>query len=242
MTGENTQADGDERADGSGKSATDAELASAQKSIGRRRQVIAGVLLIVAAIALWSSSRMRWAEVVAEDGLGMPRSFDVHGSDWSPWLVAVALLFVAGIVAQFAVRGWMLRLVALILAIAAILSVVPGVSLITNGENNLFAANAIDIDPKYDVTVILTFNTPAYVLIAGAACAAIAAVLMMRGASAGGMSSKYTSPAARREELERKVFAERERAARGEEIDSDGNERLLWDSLDNGVDPTDDRG
>ena len=238
MTDEGTH---EEQTGSRGAAATDAEIASAQKSVGRRRQGIASILLIVAAIALWSSSRMRWAEVVAEDGLGVPRNFEVHGSDWSPWLVAVALLFVAGIVAQFAVRGWMLRVVAVILAIAAIASVIPAVSLITNGENNLFAADAIDLDPKYDVTVILTFDTPAYVLIAGAVCAAVAAVLMMRGATAGGMSSKYTSPAARREELERKVFADRERAARGEQVDSDGNERLMWDSLDNGMDPTDDR-
>jgi len=113
--------------------------------------------------------------------------------------------------------------------------------LIREGANNLFAAEAIDLDPKYDVRSILAFSTPGYVLIAGAICAAIAAVFVVRGAAAGGMSSKYTSPAARREELERRVFAERERVARGEEPRSDGNERLMWDSLDNGLDPTDDR-
>ncbi|MCF8589232.1 TIGR02234 family membrane protein [Gordonia sp. HY285] len=221
---------------------TDSEQATGgSRSGGRRRQGIAGLLLAIAAIVLWTVSRMRWAEVIAEDGLGVPRTFDVNGSDWSPWLVAVALLFVAGIVAQFAVSGWVLRLVALILALAAVLSAVPAISLINNGQNNMFAADAIDLDPKYDVRVILTSNTPAYLLLVGAVCAAIAAVLMMRGATAGGMSSKYTSPAARREELEKKVFAERERAARGEETESDGNERLLWDSLDNGVDPTDER-
>ncbi|WP_132991504.1 TIGR02234 family membrane protein [Gordonia zhaorongruii] len=217
------------------------ESAAPRQSAGRRRQALAGILLVLAAIALWASSRMRWAEVVAEDGLGTPRSFDVLGSDWSPWLVAVALLFVAGIVAQIAVRGWMLRLVALVLAVAAVLSLVPPISLISNGENNIFAAEAIDLDPKYDISAILTYTAPSYILIAGAVCAAVAAVLMMRGASAGGMSSKYTSPAARREELEKKVFAERERAARGEDVDADGNERLMWDSLDNGVDPTADR-
>ncbi|GAA4679405.1 TIGR02234 family membrane protein [Gordonia humi] len=221
--------------------ASDGELAAAAKSIGRRRQGIASLFLIAAALLLWISSRMRWAEVIAEDGLGEPRSFDVHGSDWSPWLVAVALLFVAGVVAQFAVRGWALWLVALILALAAIMSVFPGISLIGEGANNLFAARAIDLDPKYDVRAVLAFSTPGYVVIAGAVCAAIAAVFVVRGAAAGGMSSKYTSPAARREELERKVFAERERAARGETTESDGNERLMWDSLDNGLDPTEDR-
>lgn len=210
-------------------------------SIGRRRQLIAGGLLAIAAIVLWAVSRMRWTQVVAEDGLGEPRFLDVRGSDWSPWLVAVALLFVAGIVAQFAVRGWALRIVALILAAVAVLSVVPAFSLLNAQENDTFAADAIDLDPKYDVRATIPAHAPAYLLIAGAVCAAVAAFLMVRGAAAGGMSSKYTSPAARREELERKVFAERERAARGEQAEDDGNERLMWDSLDNGVDPTDDR-
>ncbi|GAC78572.1 MULTISPECIES: TIGR02234 family membrane protein [Gordonia] len=211
----------------------------------RRLQGIASLLLIAAAGALWGSSRMKWAEVLGADGLSLPRVFEVLGSDWSPWLTGVAALFGAGVIAQFAVRGWALRVVAVIIAVAGVLSAVPAFTLIRDGADDLYASTRIDIPGRYKIEAVTVSTSPGYLLLAGALCAVIAAVLMMRGASARGMSSKYTSPAARQEELEKKVFAERERrlAAEGN-VDTpgaaDGNERLMWDSLDSGVDPTDD--
>ncbi len=212
----------------------------------RRQQAIASLLLILAAAALWSSSRMTWADVLATDGLSLPRVFVVRGADWSPWLTGVAALFGAGVIAQFAVRGWVLRVVALIIAIAGLLSAIPAISLIRDGDDDLYASTRIDIPGRYEIEAVTAKMTPGYLLIAGAICAVVAAVLLMRGAAARGMSSKYSSPAARQEELEKKVFAERERRlAAGEDVDApgaaDGNERLMWDSLDSGVDPTDDR-
>ncbi|GEE03274.1 hypothetical protein nbrc107696_37200 [Gordonia spumicola] len=218
------------------------DQAADRPKANRRMQGLASLLLIAAAGALWGSSRMTWAQVLATDGLSLPRVFDVLGSDWSPWLTGVAALFGAGVVAQFAVRGWILRIVAVIIAVAGVLSAVPGFTLIRDGDGNMYAANRIDIPGRYQVDVVTANTGPGYLLIAGALCAVVAAVLMMRGASARGMSSKYSSPAARQEELEKQVFAERERRLAAESSDdADTNERLLWDSLDSGVDPTDDR-
>ena len=70
------------------------------------------------------------------------------------------------------------------------------------------------------------------------------------------MSSRYKTPAARRAELEETVFADREARAKGATPGSpasgtpgaasgaadgaDGvTERMLWDALDTGADPTD---
>lgn len=196
----------------------------------RRPQAIATVFLIAAAGLLWAASRMRWAEVYTEDGLGQPRTFNVLGADWSPWLMAIALLFLAALAVQFVLHGIFLRVVAIIVALGGIAVAIPAISLINSGENNLYAANMVDIPARSDVVAISTFAGAGVVTLIAAACAVIGAVMMAR--SAGGarkMSSKYTSPAARRAELERQVFAERDRKQ---------SEREQWDALDHGYDPT----
>ncbi|MFT3715394.1 MAG: TIGR02234 family membrane protein [Gordonia sp. (in: high G+C Gram-positive bacteria)] len=215
---------------------------------GRKRQAIALFFLLVGAVLLWVSSRLVWSQVFAADGQGAPHTYDVHGSDWSPWLVAVAGALAAAGVAQFAFRGIARRVVAVIVALGAVAVSIPAISLITAGENNLYAAGTVDIPSNYQIISVSAKTFPGYVVIFAAVWVLIGAIMMLRSASAAstGMSSKYTSPAARREELERKAFAERERrlAAGDDAADADtspgGTERELWEALDHGVDPTDD--
>lgn len=206
----------------------------------RRPQVIASLLLIVAAGALWAASRMTWAQVYAEDGLTPARIFAVTGSDWSPWLVAVALFLLAALLVQFVLHGVFLRAVAVLVAAAGVAIAIPAITLINSGDNNLYAVDAIDLPARYDVVAISSQTGAGVVVLAAAVCAVLGAVMMLRSASTGPkMSSKYTSPAARRDELERRVFAERERREAGREPDG-ASERELWEALDHGVDPTDD--
>lgn len=206
----------------------------------RRAQAIASLLLIAAAGVLWGASRMTWAEVYAEDGLSEPRIFAVTGADWSPWLVAVALFFLAALVVQFVLHGIMLRLVAVLVALAGVAVAVPAITLINSGDTDTYAADVIDLPARYDVVAITSRTGAGIVVLVAAACAVIGAVAMLRSATGGSkMSSKYTSPAARREELERRVFAERERREAGQDAGA-ASERELWEALDHGVDPTDD--
>ncbi|WP_226995605.1 TIGR02234 family membrane protein [Gordonia phthalatica] len=214
----------------------------APTSMNRRYQAIASILILVAALGLWGASRMKWATILVGENPPSPsRVVTVDGSQWSPWLVAVAIAMVAAVGAQFAVRGMALRLVAILVAIGGGVSVIPAISLLTEGQDNSYIVKMAGLDPSRNpIDGIPVESTPGYLVIAAAVCAVIGAVFMMRTANKSGMSSKYDSPAARRAELERKVFAERERAAAGEPVAPETNERFLWDSLDEGLDPTDD--
>ncbi|GAC69974.1 TIGR02234 family membrane protein [Gordonia soli] len=266
----------------------------------RRPQAVAALLLALAALALWSSSRMIWGRVLAADGLAPPRDFDVHGSDWSPWLTPLALVLLAAILAALSVRGWGLRLIAVLVALGGILAAIPAISLISDGTDSGYAARAADIPDRFQVLLITTNSWAAVVVLLGAVCAVAAGVALLRVARGAGMSSKYRTPGARREELERQMFADhraREAAkaagagaatdpgpagpgsghgtsgttdpaastsgsgagtATGEtpDVSADtepaagpdassaaeapvGNERMMWDALDTGIDPTD---
>ncbi|MDY6811435.1 MAG: TIGR02234 family membrane protein [Actinomycetota bacterium] len=237
--------------------------AVASRSYLRRRQVLGAVLLALSALALWSASRLVWCRVLASDGLAPPRTFEVTGSDWSPWLTPLALVLLAAILAAFSLRGWGLRLIAMLVAVAGVLSAIPALSLITGGADSDYAASAADIPGRFQVLLITTVDWAAAVVLLGSLCAVLAGVLLMRVAGgASGMSSKYRTPGARREELERQIFAEHENrkqhsdgveatAAPGADIppsaESDpggndappANERMMWDALDTGIDPTD---
>lgn len=234
----------------------------AQRKAVRRHQLIACLLMAAAAAAFWGASRMRWATIEAEDGLSPQRAFEVTGADWSPWLTPLALVYLAGIAAALSVRGWALRVVALLSAAGGVLAAYPALALVVGGADSDYAAEAADIDDRYVVLFIDTNALVAAVVLIGTACAAGAAVALLRIAKGATMSSKYKTPAARREELETEIFAEYERrksteGATGgvaEEPDaapretreeasaaegSGANERMMWDALDTGIDPTD---
>ncbi|WP_442903657.1 TIGR02234 family membrane protein [Gordonia sp. Z-3] len=246
----------------SGSAPSRLDPAMSTKSYLRRRQVLAAVLLAVSALALWSASRLVWCRVLASDGLAPPRTFEVKGSDWSPWLTPLALVLLAAILAAFSLRGWGLRVIAILVAAAGVLSAVPALSLITGGADSDYAASAADIPGRFQVLLITTVDWAAAVVLVGSLCSVLAGVLLLRVAGgASGMSSKYQTPGARREELERQIFAEHEqrrhqpdgqdggvaparRPARADDPAGGNdappaNERMMWDALDTGIDPTD---
>lgn len=212
----------------------DDAVAEAPARPGRRPHVYAAVLLVIAAAALWGAGQMTWATVYAEDGQSEPRTLAVTGMDWSPWLIAAAVALLAGAAAQFVLHGGWLRIVAVLVAVIGATTAIPAISLL-NSENDLYAARAIDLPARYDVVAVTTSAFGAVVVLVAAVCAVAGAVFLLRAASAGRrMSTKYASPAARRDDLERRVFAEREQQEAA-------SEREFWDALDHGLDPTADR-
>ncbi|MFT4201507.1 TIGR02234 family membrane protein [Gordonia sp. (in: high G+C Gram-positive bacteria)] len=214
-----------------------------------RVKAVSSVLLLGGAVALGVASRVRWARVDATDGMTPMRTFDVKGADWSPWLAPLALVLLAAIALVWALRGWALRALAVLLAVCAVVTAIPAISMLTSPVNTDYAARAIELAPRYRVLLTTVNQWAPWIVLVGAILVAAGAVFALRSASGGGMSTKYRSPAARREELERKVFAEHERRQRREAAAGDreaaggdaeptGSERILWDSLDTGVDPT----
>ena len=226
--------------------------AAADAALIRRRNVrTAAILLVLSAAALWGASRLPWATLTAQDGLSPARGFTVHGSDWSPWLTPVAIVLVAAVAATVALKGWALRLTALVVAVIGIVSVLPVISLLTGDDPGAYAARSIDLAGRYQVASVDTRPWVAIVVVVGAVLAVSAATVLLRVArGATSMSSRYRSPAARRAELEETVFAERasretptDTATTSRDASGDGSEqvteRMLWDALDTGADPTD---
>lgn len=92
----------------------------------KRNLAIASLLLAGAAGAVWGSSRMSWMGVTIADGLTVERSVDVAGHTWAPALAALWLVFLAAIAAGLALKNWARGVVAVIVAVAAIGTALPG--------------------------------------------------------------------------------------------------------------------
>jgi uncharacterized membrane protein (TIGR02234 family) len=224
-----------------------------------RRLAIIAVLLGLAAVAYWAASRMTWAELIAADGMAPPRTFTVKGSQWTLLLTPLAIVLLAAIAAAASLRGWALRITAIIVAAVAVLGVLPAITLLTGDDHTSYAAKVIDMPSRYQPLEVDTSVVPGIVVLLGALAAVLGAVVMLQTAARDApMSSKYKSPAARRAELEEQVFAQHAAeqksgrqttsadtspASATEPSDNQpegapNNERMLWDALDTGDDPT----
>ncbi|EHI14612.1 TIGR02234 family membrane protein [Mycolicibacterium thermoresistibile] len=185
------------------------------------------VLLVLAAVGLWVASRMTWVQVTTFDGLTHPKTTPVDGVTWSTALVPLALLSLAAAVAALAVRGWALRLLALLVALAGAGMAYLGISLWVVPDVAVRAVHLVELS-VIDLVDSQRLYGGAVVTVASAVGALVAAVLLMRAAAkpASG-AAKYAAPAARRA------------AARRDSSDSAMSERTMWDALDEGRDPTD---
>ncbi|GAA4480773.1 TIGR02234 family membrane protein [Rhodococcus olei] len=188
------------------------------------------LLLAVAALCLWASSRMTWVRVDSFDGLGEARTTDLIGGTWAAATTPLALVLLAAIAASFAVRGWALRVVALLVALVAVAAIVPAAQLLVTDVDTDRAGRLAELPGRADVTGTDVLTAPALLVIGGGVVALAAAVALLRKASVStGLSSKYAAPAARREEATRRT-----------ESSGPSSQRVLWDALDAGDDPTDD--
>jgi uncharacterized membrane protein (TIGR02234 family) len=192
---------------------------------GRHTIRVAQVLLVVAAAGLWAASRLTWVDLRTFDGLGPPKLVTLPGAEWSAGLVPLALLLLATAVAALAVRGWPLRMLALLVAVASLAIGYLAISLWVIPD---VAVRGADIA---HVPVLTLMGSQRHYLgpvitLATAVCTLVAAVLLMRAAaSASGTVTKYLTPAARR--------------AQSQPDEKDMSERMIWDALDEGRDPTD---
>ncbi len=191
---------------------------------GRRTIRIAQALLVLAAAGLWAASRLTWVDVRTFDGLSPPKLVTLSGAAWSSALVPLALVLLATAVAALAVRGWPLRMLALLIAVVSLATgylaisfwVVPDVAVRGADLAHVPVLTLVGSQRHYPGPVIT---------LATAICTLAGAVLLMRAAaSAGGTVTKYLTPAARRS-----------MAQRDEKTMS---ERMIWDALDEGEDPT----
>jgi uncharacterized membrane protein (TIGR02234 family) len=206
---------------------------------GRLTLGIAQLLLVVAAGALWTASRLPWVVIRSFDGLGPPKEVTLSGASWSTGLLPLALLMLAAAVATLAVRGWPLRVLAGLLAAASLAVGYLGISLWVVPDVALRGAELARIS-VISLVGSERRNWGAGIAVAASVCTLIAAVLMMRSASdsksARESATKYAAPASRRSN----PLREDANGAMLEGPETPGmSERMIWDALDEGRDPTD---
>ncbi|NKY52906.1 TIGR02234 family membrane protein [Nocardia vermiculata] len=232
----------------------DGEASAAAGRTRSARPVLPVVLLAVGAAALWGSSRMTWVTLHSSDGLTEPRTQDLNGGLWFGALTPLALVLLASIAAVFATKGWLRRLVGVVVALVAAVAAVPGLALLADrGDVAGRAASLAELPARAHVDEALAATFPAVLSVLGAVAAFVAGVLLARMPEATArMTGKYDNPVFRRAEAAEQV-AEMRRADSAPQPAGGGaateqpdpgelSQRVLWDALDAGADPTDDGG
>ena len=200
-------------------------MADAQPvAAGRLPIRIAQVLLVASAVGLWAASRLTWVDLRTFDGLSPPKLTTLSGAAWSSALLPLALVLLATAVAALAVRGWALRVLAVLVALASLAAGYLAVSTLETPDVAVRAAELARM-PLVELVGSQRYYPGPVITLVAAVCTLIGAVLLMRAAtSARGTATKYLTPAARRSAATRD--------------DGPMSERMIWDELDEGRDPT----
>ena len=219
------------------------------------------VLIALGALALWASTRLAWIDaVVAADQFGIQQR-TLTGAKWSPESTAVALGLVAtGAVLMFT-RGLTARIVA---AVALVLAVLGGLSggmalvgtpdgsrvhsVLTNSDAVARTSGVSDDEgtvPEWAEVTDVTTHAAGPALAAGGALLALlgAASAVIRPRPAAPRADKYRTPGQLREDAEQaeaggELAAQNDKGQAAEDLSEQDSDRLLWDSLDAGDDPT----
>ena len=186
---------------------------------------IAQLGLVLAAAALWVASRMTWVDVTSVDGLGQPRTTALSGGSWSTALVPLAVLLLATAVAALAVRAWPLRVLAVIAAITSAGMAYLAITLWVMRDVAVRASHLADA-PVADLVATQRHYGGAVITAVASVVTLVCAALLLRSAT------KERSGAAR--------YARRSAVSTDKDDDA-LSERQLWDALDEGLDPTQDR-
>lgn len=185
---------------------------------------IAQLLLVLSAGALWAASRMSWVSLRSFDELGPPKTTVLNGAAWSTALVPLAVLLVAAALAALAVRGWLLRAVAVLVALVCLALGYLGVSTLLLPDVAPRGAALAGV-PVATLVGSDRYAGGAIVTLVAAVLALLAAVFLMRAAASGASAAKYAGP----------------RSTAGAQDSAGTSERVMWDALDEGRDPTEGR-
>lgn len=183
---------------------------------------VAQGVLVLAAAGLWVASRLTWVQVSSFDGLGHPKMTDLSGAAWSTALIPLALLVAAAAVAALAVRGWSLRVLAVLVGAASAAMGYLAISLWVIVDVAVRAARLAEV-PVADLLDTQRHYGGAVITLVAAALSLLGSILLMRSAAGA------RSDASR--------YARRPAAETGQPAAA-MSERMIWDALDEGLDPT----
>lgn len=195
----------------------------------------AQLLLVAAAGGLWGAARLPWVLIRSFDGLGQPKQITLTGASWSTALLPLALLCLASAVAAMAARGWQLRVLAVVLAAVSLACGYLATSLWVARDITLRALDIAEIPLTTLLGTERRFIGAVLSLVAALAVLAAAVLLMRVAAHNTGRLTKYSAPAERRA-----AARDPQSGNRGGPAGSQLSERMMWDALDEGRDPTGD--
>ncbi|MEU4651091.1 TIGR02234 family membrane protein [Nocardia fluminea] len=201
------------------------------------KPVVPVVLLALAAAGLWASSRMTWVTVHSADGLTEPRTDELDGGVWFGALTPLALVLVASIAAVFAVKGVLRQLLGVVISVVAAAAAVPGFALAVGaGKTADRAGTLAELPVRAVVSSAETHLGPAILSIVAASLALAAGILLTRRTGERDeVSDRYDNPVFRKADASAAVSKQNTETATSAPL----SDRVLWDALDAGTDPTD---
>ena len=188
---------------------------------------IGQVVLLIAAGALWLASRMTWVVVSSFDGLGQPKTTSLNGGAWSTALVPLAVILLAAVLKSTVGPRWQLRLLALVVGALSAVMAYLAISLWVVPDVAVRAAGLAEVPVAELVGTQRHFWGATVTLVAAVLTLAGAVLLLRAPVKVASNDEKYEAPARRRE-------VARRRATAGDDM----SERMMWDALDEGRDPT----
>lgn len=207
-----------------------------------RRALIAQLLIVLASLLLFASSRMGWVSVEAFDDKSGESTNSIVGGTWAPELTAWALALLAGAAAALILRRLGRRILGVVVAIVGMVAAWPAIQLLstdpdpqrardllTSGAATQRASDPTMLSDWAQLTAVDAIALPAVIAIAAAACAIFGGILMAMQPGAAKDSAKYDNPEARKSKVEQDLAAD------------PTSGRVLWDALDADIDPTEHR-
>ncbi|MEU5905683.1 Trp biosynthesis-associated membrane protein [Micromonospora sp. NPDC047467] len=191
-------------------------LEAGGRAASGRRQLTYAVLLglVGAALALWAATRS-WSVELTVRPAPLPPVREVRsGAALLPWLPALALVALAGGGAVLATRGWLRRIVGVLLGVL-------GLAVAVGGGYGLVA----------DLDGVVSRQWPALCLLGGLLAAVGGGWTALRGDAWPAMGARYERPT--------RTVTESESAAVAPPGPMAGRRTTeAWDALDRGEDPT----
>lgn len=210
-------------------------------------RVLAALMIGVGALVVWVSSRMNWITVEAFDDKSGSSTQSIVGAVWSTEIMALALVLAAACVAGLVLRSLGRRIIGVISAVVAIaaslspLALLTGEAtaedaerartLLTSGAASQQANSGTLLSEWAGITDVSNHPLAAVVALIGCALALFGGVLLaMRPGTDPAQASRYERRQARAE----KIRTDLETAP--------DSGRVMWDALDEDIDPTDTSG
>lgn len=202
---------------------------------------LALLLTVLGAAGLWGAGQMTWLTVTVEDDKSGESVKNIIGSVWDAAGTPLALAMLAAVILSLALQPLARRVLGAISALLAAAAGFAAVNLLS-GDPDLDRAQALlvsgagtqrESDPVQisEWAVVLdgqVHTWPVVLFLVSAALGVVGGVLLaMKPGAARSGHSKYETPEARREGVEKDLE------------DNPDSGRVLWDALDAGVDPTD---